>query len=252
MRRLQACLAVALGVFAAGLCPGSADAGRVALTGARTDLRQGPEIVGSRVGWLEETCFGDCAVIGPSDPDGFRVRFAGRTGRVRTLARGGLENSRGGSSVTTSEEVHFAASEEWLALQRDNTGTSLGGSFQSPALTAGPFGKRRQPVVACVDRRGITGVPVDLAGDLLAFNAEPCSSARLGVRDLRSGATSQFGVPPGAELSRVAVAGSLVASVRSSYSTQGQSDTLSVIDARPVPRSTVPRPRRARWSPTSR
>jgi hypothetical protein len=146
------------------------------------ELREGPFITSTGVGWAQARCIADCVdpEIGESDYR-YLIRSSAATGRIRTPFRSRERHNASGPSPL-QESLSAWLSPEGLAVLRSGTDGRL-------TLRAGRPGTMLERLFDCAFDGG-DDVPVALDGPTLVFEPDPCSPpVRLAVRDLQSGQT---------------------------------------------------------------
>jgi hypothetical protein len=141
------------------------------------ELRQGPFITSTGVGWAQARCIADCVDpdLGKSDYR-YLIRSSGSTGRARTLFRTRERNDASGSSRVLNAWL----SPQGLAVLRRP-------SDDRHTLRAGRPGGTLERLFDCTFA-AVDDVPVALDGRTLVYEPDPCSTpVQLTVRDLQSG-----------------------------------------------------------------
>ena len=146
------------------------------------ELREGPFITSTGVGWTQARCIADCVdqALGESD-ELYAIRSSGPAGRFRTLFRTRLRHDAAGPNPV-QEWISARLSAQAVAVLRSGTSGRL-------TLRAGRPGERLELLFDCAFN-GADDVPVALDGRTLVYEPDPCSApVRLAVRDVPSGLT---------------------------------------------------------------
>lgn len=191
------------------------------------DLAQGPQLVDSRIAWLDSTseCLSGCRgnVSDFTERKRYRLRVSRGRGKPRVLYTATALSGSFAGVDSSSSDLDFALSESHLAVVATSDFDGQEESNFALRLDAGPRPRsvRNTPLrrIARCSGSGFDiepGSAVALSGALLAHDGAPCGEnegkpSRIALRDLRTGSQRFEALPEDRVLRRLTTAGRFVA-----------------------------------------